>query len=290
MNDKKSRITLYAIVIVLIIANLAFKFLNDIKIEQTAILFVGIPSLITLLLIKYSKTPKSAYGVVFLTLTLFLLFSSILLGEGLVCIIFMAPIFYAVAGLIVFIKEYLKKKNKSKLNSFVLIPILFLFSQGHKINSTPEVNTIKTMAKINTLSNLKNMNTAPNFLENFPIFFKIGFPKPLNIEGTGINVGDYRKIKFKSNTRGIGTLHLEIISKQENSITFVVINDDTHINHWLTFKEVTITIENDEDNTSTVSWITKFTCDLGPNWYFNPIEKYGVKVMNQHLINSFFVN
>ncbi len=201
----------------------------------------------------------------------------------------MAPIFYAIAGLIVFITEYLKKKNKSKLNSFILIPLLFLLSQGYEINSIAKTNSIKTITKINTHSNINKINTAPNFLENFPNFFKIGFPKPIAIDGTGIDIGDYRKIKFKSNTKGIGTLHLEIIAKDKNSITFDVVNDDSHINHWLSFKKVKIEIENYDNNTSIVKWTTDFTCDLGPSWYFNPIEKYGVKVMNQHLINSFFL-
>lgn len=290
MRTNKSKKTLYVIVIVLVIANLTFKFLNDIKIEQTSILFVGIPSLITLLLIKYSQTPKSAYGVVFFTLTLFLLFSSILLGEGLVCIIFMAPIFYAIASLIVYITEYLKKKNKSKLNSFILIPLLLFLSQGHEIiNSKSEIITIKTVTKINNNSSLNNINKSPNFLENFPDLFKIGFPKPIAIEGTGININDYRKIQFKSNTKGVGILHLKITAKDENSITFSVVNDNTHINHWLSFKDIKIELENYKNKTSTISWTTNFSCDLGPSWYFKPIEEYGVKVMNQHLINSFFV-
>ena len=65
-----------------------------------------------------------------------------------------------------------------------------------------------------------NFNQSPNFLKHLPTFFKIGFPKPISINGTGTEIGDFRKIKFESNTKGIGTLHLKIKRKTKNSVTF----------------------------------------------------------------------
>jgi len=287
-KQKNSKQILYVVVIVLAIANFAFKFMNEIKIEQTSILFVGIPALITILLVKYSDKPKNIYGVVFKTMTLFLLLSSVLLGEGMVCIIIMAPIFYLIAGIIAFIMEYLRTKNKSKLNSFILIPVLLILAQANEINKSPSVINIETKVEVLKHSNFSAFNTAPNFLENLPNFFKIGFPKPIAIEGEGINVGDYRKIQFESNTKGIGTLHLKIKEKTKNTILFEVIEDDTHINHWLTWKKMKVSIEN-KNNSSVITWNTHYTCDLGPSWYFQPIENYGVETMNTFLIESFFI-
>ena len=243
----------------------------------------------TLLLVKYSDTPKSAYGVVFRTITIFLLLSSILLGEGLVCIIFMAPMFYAVAGIIVFIYEYLKKKNKTNLNVFILIPVLFAMAQGHEITKAPQVLKVSTKLTIDETHDLTNLNRSPNMLKNLPDFFKIGFPKPISLEGKGTEVGDFRKITFLSNTKGAGILHLEIKEKTENSITFKVVEDQTHIDHWLTWEEINVKIKNEETGRSVV-WTSNFRCDLGPSWYFEPVEKYGVKLMNEHLINSFFTD
>lgn len=71
-------------------------------------------------------------------------------------------------------------------------------------------------------------------------------------------------------------------------MVFEVVNDNTHIHHWLSWKEVTVTTKSNKNNTSKITWETKFTCDLGPIWYFEPLERYGVKLMNEHLINSFF--
>lgn len=287
-NQKNNKNILYGVVVALIIANIAFKLLNHIEIEQTSLLFVGIPAIITILLIKYGGKPANIYGVVFKTVTLFLLLSSVLLGEGLVCIIIMAPIFYLVAGIIAFIIEYFNKKNKSKLNSFILIPVLLILAQVHEINKKPDVLNIETKSEISQNIDFNAFNTTPNFLENLPNFFKIGFPKPIAIEGKGVNVGDYRKIQFESNTKGIGILHLKIKEKTKNTILFDVIEDNTHIAHWLTWKQMRVSIEN-KNNSTIITWNTYFTCDLGPSWYFKPIESYGVKTMNTFLIDSFFI-
>lgn len=214
--------------------------------------------------------------------------SAILFGEGLVCIIFMAPIFYGTAALLIWVINYFKNRNKSKLNIFIILPLFIIYSELHNINSETEIQVIETSIIVNGNQHIENLNQLPNFMKDFPAFFKIGFPKPILIDGKGIEIGDSRKIQFESNTKGIGTLHLRIKEKDDTSITFEIIEDNTHIHHWLTWKEIKIVVKNNENNTSEITWTTKFTCDLGPNWYFEPLEKYGVEVMNSHLINSFF--
>ena len=80
---------LYIIILAVAIASAVFRLINENSLEQTSLLFIGIPTLITLLVVKYAKKPKSAYGIVFLTITIFLLISGIFLGEGFICIIMM---------------------------------------------------------------------------------------------------------------------------------------------------------------------------------------------------------
>lgn len=288
VNNRKN--ILYVIVIVLAIANIAFKLLNELRIEQTSILFVGIPTLITILVIKYSKTPKSAAGVVFTTVTIFLLLASILLGEGMVCIIIMAPIFYLIAGVIVLVIKLIGRRDDNKLNTYIIIPILFIVGQGYEINTEPELLKVTTVVEVQGHKSLTDFNKTPNFLNNYPNFFKIGFPEPIAIEGQGVQVGNYRKIQFKSKTKGVGVLHLEIKNKTKNSITFNVVSDNTHIHHWLSWKTMKATIQHNKNGMSSIIWDTYFTCDLGPSWYFKPTEKYGVQVMNMHLINSYFLD
>ena len=69
---------------------------------------------------------------------------------------------------------------------------------------------------INKNASIDSFNRTPDFLEDYPNFFKIGFPKPLGIKGTGTNIGDSRDIQFESSTKGIGTLSLEVIEKNNS--------------------------------------------------------------------------
>jgi len=285
-NSKK--IKLYVLVGVLCVASIVFRLINDYHFEQTSILFVGLPALITLLMVKYSKTPKTAYGIVFKVITIFLLMSSILLGEGIVCVLFAAPIFYGVAALIVFIFQYLKKRNKSNLYTIVIIPVLLIVAQPFGVKVEPEIQTIITTVVMNKNVSIDSFNRNPDFLKNYPNLFKIGFPKPIGVKGTGTNIGDSRTIQFESSTKGISTLSLEIVDKNNSSIVFKPTKDDTHINHWLTWKEMKVDVIKMNSNQTKIKWTSQYQCDLGPSWYFEPIEKIAVEVMNKHLINAYF--
>lgn len=282
-----SKITLYVIISVLFIASIAFRGLINGDLEQTSLLFVGVPTLITVLIVRYSKKPKSAYGVAFLTITLFLLMCGILFGEGLVCIIFMAPIFYAVTAILVWLYEFFKKKGKNKTYTFALLPVLILLFQPKEFITAPKIHSITAIQEISKNQDLSKLNIQPNLKNNLPTFFKIGFPEPVKIIGEGLNIGDVRIIYFKSQTKGIGQLVLEIKERTSNKIIFKINSDNTHIKHWLTYKEVKVELIEDKD-TNKIVWTTDFTCDLGPSWYFEPFEKYAVGLMNKHLISTYF--
>lgn len=289
MENKKRdpKIKLYAIVLILVAASIAFRLLNDWKLEQTSLLFIGIPALIALLVIKHTNRPKTSYAVMFYVVSIFLLLCGVLLGEGLICIIIMSPLFYGVGAIIIAIKNYLIRKDKQNLNAFILIPLLLLASQLYEINTTLEIHKISSTILIDRITYLSEMNASPNFTKNLPSFFKIGFPKPVGITGQGIAVGDTRAIQFLSNTKGLGDLTLKIKEATPTSIVFEVMSDKTHIAHWLSYKEITVT-QNKKDNNTEITWTTDFTCDLGPSWYFEPLEKAAIELMNEHLIRSYF--
>ncbi len=289
MNDKikKGKLGLYATVFILAVASLGFRFLNESKLEQTSLLFVGLPALVTLLVIRFTNKPKSLYGAMARVITLFLLMSSILLGEGTPCIILASPLFYGVGALIIFLYKIMDDKN-NRLYSYALIPaLLVLIGQPQKFKST-EIHTVSTSLEITGHQSLSAFNQQPDFMQNFPTYFKrVSFPKPIGISGEGLKVGDYRNIDFVSDTRGLGTLSLRIIKIEDDKIVFDIPHDNTHMHHWMTWKKVTVELAPQGNNTL-ITWKSEFTCDLGPNWCFLPIEKYTVDIMHEHLINSYF--
>ncbi len=279
---------MYGVIIALAITSFTFNILDRYKLEQTSLLFVGIPALLSILIIKYSGKSRNPYLIVLKVITLFLLIAFMFLGEGMVCIIMMAPLFYLIGFICAFIYKLFRKSNKSKLNSFILLPVLFIIGQGYEVGKDPQVNRIETTVLVNGKKHLEDLNKNPNFLEDLPAFLTIGFPKPVANSGYGLQVGDIRNITFNSTTKGDGALILKIKSIHENKVLFETQTDHTHINHWLTWKEVEVSLKHNKDQTTAITWTTHYTCDLGPSWYFKTIENYAVDLMNRHLIQSYF--
>ena len=278
----------YILILALVICSVVYRLLGKYDYNHTSFLFVGIPALLAILLVKYTDSPRTAYGIVFKAITLFLLLSAILLGEGTVCILFAAPIFYAIAALIVAIYEYFKNKGKSDLSAFVIIPVVLVMAQPSQINNVPDMQSKETIVIIDNAVSISAFNKTPDFLSNYPSFFKIGFPQPMGIEGEGLNIGDKRNITFQSSTKGQGTLPLEVIEKNDNSITFKSMADYTHIGSWLTWNQMKVELIKHGTNQTMIKWTTDYQCDLGPRWYFEPLQSYAVGVMNEHLINTYF--
>jgi hypothetical protein len=287
-NRKKSEFI--AIVIALAAASFYYRMINDFWQASSAlfVLLIGLPTLITLIMIKFSKPPKTAKATVFKAITYFLLLSSILFGEGLVCIIMAAPLFYGISALIILMYKRLTSKNKSKLFSILFIPIIIVIAQPHKDILPPTVQSVQTSITFNKNVSIDAFKTQQKFKDNYPPFFKIGFPTPIDIAGVGTEIGDTRDIQFESKTKGIGTLSLKIVERDKTSVTFNVIKDTTHIGHWLTWSTIDVTLIDKGENQTEVIWVSNFTCDLGPKWYFEPIEKYAVGLMNQYLIDHYF--
>jgi len=285
---KRNRIQLYSLVAILVGASICYRVIAGVGLEQTSILFIGLPAFITLLTIKYTRTPKSVYGLVFKVMTLFFLMAAIILGEGFICILIAAPLFYSLAALIIFIIQYLNKNKDSDLQLIVLVPVLLILGQPQNVSRLPDLQTVHTTTRVDSSVSFESFTHSPNFLEDYPTFFKMGFPKPVGIAGDGVKAGDIRHIKFKSRTKGIGTLSLIIVQANNSKIVFGPLEDDTHINHWLTWKQITIELKRIEGSQTEISWTTQYTCDLGPAWYFEPIERLAVRIMNQHLIDAYF--
>ncbi len=289
-QEKRAKSALYLIIGVVFVASIVFRIIDNQHLEQTSLLFVGLPTLIALLVVKYTGRPSSAYGISFKAVTLFLLIASIVFGEGIICIIMAAPLFYGVTALLVFIYNFLQKDDEEEENILhisLLIPIALLVAQAGDFNKMPVIETVVTTEIVSNAS-INNLNIQPDFELNLPLFFQSGFPKPLSFEGKGLTIGDTREIKFESRTKGIGSLILEVQKIDGSSIVFGIQSDNSHIAHWLTWKKIEVSITPIDATQSIVTWASHYTCDLAPHWYFGRMERFAVGLSNEHLIRSFF--
>lgn len=292
MNDTKARRSksvLYIIIGIVFVTSIGFRIIDSHNLEQTALLFIGLPTLIALLIVKYIDGPNSAQGAAFKAVTLFLLIASIAFGEGIICIIMAAPLFYGVTALLVAIYSALQKNDEDDdvLHISLLLPIALLLGQVGDFSEMPFTETVIT-SKIVTKASLNHLNAEPDFELDLPLFFKSGFPKPLSFEGQGLAIGDSREIKFESSTKGIGSLILEVNEIDDSTIIFGVQSDNSHIAHWLSWQKIEVSVTSLNETESVVTWTSHYTCDLAPHWYFGRMERYAVDLSNEHLIRSFF--
>ena len=292
MKNKK---TFYILVGVLVVASVAYRMLDHAGLEQTTLLFIGLPALLALMIVKYSDTPKSSYMAVFRAITLFLLLSAVLFGEGVICVLMTAPIFYAIGALVVFILGLVKKDRKeadddtldSGMFAFGFFLILVMFGIYGDIQEKPMQSVSFTKIVSGDVS-LGRLNDSVDLMADLPGFFEIGFPKPTKLEGEGLDIGDIRNISFRSTTKGVGILQLEVVALDDDKIIFKQVADDSHISHWMTWNTISVSLNHLPQGDTEVTWTSTFQCELGPAWYFVPIERFAVRLSSAHLLNTYF--
>src|SRR5215469_9551510 len=96
---RRKKLTLVGICLTFAVISIAGRLIYLHHLETTSLMFIGVPTVLAVLL-ALSVRPKSVMATVMTGVTFVLLLSSVLLGEGFICILMAAPIFY-VAGAII---------------------------------------------------------------------------------------------------------------------------------------------------------------------------------------------
>ena len=87
--------TLAFVILALGAGHLGYRLSVAHRLEQTAALFIGLPMIIGMLL-ALTPRAKSVTGMICKTMTIALVMSGLVLGEGFICILMAAPLFYLV--------------------------------------------------------------------------------------------------------------------------------------------------------------------------------------------------
>ena len=85
----------WGLILALSVASVGYRLLEYGELKQTSLMFIGVPSLISGVMVMLPKA-KSGLGLVLTTTTLFMLLSAIVLGEGAICIAMASPLVYFV--------------------------------------------------------------------------------------------------------------------------------------------------------------------------------------------------
>jgi len=281
--------SLIGLVIVLTITSVVYRVIVAYDYPRSALMFVGLPAILSVLLILSNSSGASSTGRIFKGVTLFLLMVGILAWEGLICILMAAPIFYLFAFIVSGLASLVK--NISRMYSFAALFIgMMAFEGTHQVVEFDRENRVEVIhvLEISELELLEQLSSAPDFSLALPSFFKMGFPAPVSCEAEGSfqNADEVRYQVYFTGPDDYGNeLHVHARRVADNEIEFSFVEDSTKIGSWMTWKEASLRWDVEGDSVI-LMWNVEFRRRLDPYWYFSPIQNYAVKLASRYLLNA----
>jgi hypothetical protein len=256
------------------------------RLETTSLLFIGIPTLLSVLL-ALTPRPRSAMGMVMKGITLGLLMSAILFGEGIVCIVMAAPLCYVVGALVALAVQ---RFNRRQALSIALTPLALMSLEGTSDRLSFDRDETVAARRIVAASaaDVERVLAGPmRFRTDLPPFLGIGFPRPVQGRGQGLNVGDLRIVGFSGGEgRPPGDLILRVSERGPGRVAFRAEGDTSHIPHWLSWRGADVTWRQVDERHTEVVWVLRYRRGLDPAWYFGPIERYAVRLAAGYLVDN----
>ena len=297
-NGPRAQRLTFGLVIGTAIAALAYRTLRHQQLQQTAVLFVGIPVLLSTVVI-FLVRPQSAVGVACKAVTIGLLLSMVLLWEGVLCIVMAAPLFYAV-GMVIGGTYDAMSRNQTDghvIFSFaallVLVPMSvegvtdhFSFNRNEAVVRTHNVDT--PAADVG-----RALDRPPRFDRPLPLFLRAGFPRPtasrINRSSGSVQwiiTMTGGEIYLNGMEPRAGELTLTVEETRPGYIRFRVAGDTSHVTHYLDWREAEVRWVPLTADTTQVTWTLRYRRGLDPMWYFGPLERYAVGLAADYLIQS----
>ena len=285
------------------LASLAVRVLVHYNFHESALLYVGIPFVIALVLILVRPVGevswKKRYLIRLIDAFIIMLGSSVVLFEGFLCVVMFIPI-YLIIMLLMFFFEWMQQRSKSKRMtrstlSVHVLPVLILLSSFEGV--IPEVSfdrnqSVSVTRIVNTsVARIKqNLQQPMDLQTNRPWFLHL-FPMPYAIDAGSLNVGDIHEISFRYYRWFVTNVHegkmlLEISKVEDNRIKTTFLKDSSYISNYLHLKSTEILLDELGPNQTRVTLSINYERTLDPYWYFSPVSRYGISKTADFLITE----
>lgn len=284
---RTKKLTLVAICLSFTIISLVGHVIYARHLETTSLMFIGVPTALAILL-ALNVRPKSVMATAMTGITFVLLLSAILFGEGVVCIMMAAPIFYVAGAIVAAIWEGARtKRGTTKL--LLATPLFLMSLEGsHKQISLPREQSVTAHAVV--AANAHEVEAALGapmyFRTRLPAYLRMGFPRPVATSGSGLLPGNLRTIHFAGGEGKPGDLVMEVAEVGADHVTFRAVSDHSKVAHWLDWEDAVVTWRPSDDRHTEVFWTLRYRRNLDPAWYFGPWERYGVGLAGKYLIEN----
>jgi hypothetical protein len=290
----RSRITLAATIAVVTVASVGFRWISGYGLQQSAALFVGIPALLAIAAV-FSPTPRTATGVACKAVSIGLLVSLIFLGEGMLCILMSAPIFYGIAIVVGLAVDYLRRDSRKRggtmISCVALLAMIPMCLEGVTAGTSfaREASASETRIVHASAGAVERaVFELPRFDRVLPAYLRAGFPRP-----TSVHIDrDTWVIRMRGGETRLdgmepreGVLVL-IMDARPGAVQWNATSDDSHMTHFLLWRSARVEWQAIDATTTRVTWTLRYRRGLDPAWYFGPMEQYAARLAAGYLIDT----
>jgi hypothetical protein len=294
-----ARISTAGLIIAVAIASVVYRLIFARGLQQTAALFVGIPAILAVFVV-FAASPRSAVGVACKAVTVGLLVSMMFLGEGIVCIMMSAPLFYAVAiGVASTMTWVYRRRDGSTVTLRSCVVLLLVvpmslegvtewtsFDRAERVAASKIVD-----ASFDAVS--QALFEQPRFDRVRPLYLRAGFPVPVataieRTAGTGRWTISFRggEMRLDGIEARSGDLVLELDEARPGFVRWRAVSDSSHMTHFLNWGDVTVQWEPAGSGKTRVTWTLEYRRGLDPAWYFGPWQRYAMRLAAGYLIDA----
>jgi len=294
MNDSEkpvltsSRWKLIILILSLTAFSVGYRLIAMHHLEQTSLMFIGLPALLAVILAVTPKA-KSTIGGIMRGITLALLLSGVLLGEGFICIVMAAPLFYMVGGIVGALVDWDRRRSRNPARSLVLLLLLPMSVEGvSPVMSFGRGESVQVSQVVDAPAAAVEQTLAevPRTDVGLPFYLRMGFPRPAWATGSGLDVGAMRTIHFAGGEGHPGDLVLRVEESRPGYVRYAAVSDHSKIAHWLAWRTSEIAWAPVDAQHTRVTWTLDFERKLDPAWYFGPWERYAARLAAQGLIRA----
>jgi hypothetical protein len=298
-TGRRSRLALAAIIASVAVASFSFRLIVWQNLQQTAALFIGVPAILAIV-VALVIPPRSAVGVAIKAVTVGLLTSLIFLGEGILCVLMSAPLFYLIAIAVARTTQRMRAGDDHPITTLFSCSILLALIPM----SLEGVADLTTVNRAETISVTRVVDAPaaevgrvlfdpPRFERTLPLFLRANFPSPVrtSIDASGgavrwvieVRGGETRLNGLEARS---GDLVLQLVEHTPGLVRWHAISDTSHVRHFLAWREAAVEWSAVDDRTTRVTWTLRYDRGLDPAWYFGPWERYAVRLAAGYLIEA----
>ncbi len=282
--------------VVMLIASVAFGIIYRLTektgMVQTYAMFAGVPLLIGVL-VAYMTRPQSGLGTTIKVVTILLCVVCPLLGEGSICILMAAPLFYgfAVVGyfLVAAIMSKVRPNRRGGPLAIVLIPfVMAMLTSDRSHIAHPTTNTVTdeifvAAAPERVMQTVLQTDLVAN---DFPLFLKLGFPLPTRMER---EPNGRTRLHFDPRSEswpGTNTIvSRQTVDTTHRTVTYEILEDGTKLARWMTFRRTGFRVEPCKGG-SMLFQTTTYQQRMQPGFYWNTTESFAMGQMHGYALRN----